>query len=137
MLLDWAWTVSLRVGTDSTTALTMATRHGHGRVKHMAIQYLWAQEVFRSGRANIEKVGTEVNRADLLTKHLARSRMESLLRAMGYRLEPAREPGPTAALVAPSRALTTPPCVEPRPGSGASRTGGDSGDPEGVPAPGP
>ena len=79
--------MGLRVGSDSTTALTMATRHGHGRAKHMQIQYMWVQEIVRSGRAEVSKIGTAANRADLLTKHLPRSRMIDLLRGLGYRLE--------------------------------------------------
>ena len=70
MIRDWSWEVDLCVASDSTTAITMATRHGHGRAKHMAVQYLWSQSIFNSGQARNLKVGTDVNRADLMTKHL-------------------------------------------------------------------
>ena len=57
----------------------------------MSVQYLWAQNVVRDGRVEIRKIGTDSSRAGLLTKHLPRARMESLLRAMGYRFEPPQE----------------------------------------------
>ena len=84
MIRDWDWTLDLVLGSDSTTAITMASRHGHGRAKHMSVQYLWVQEILAREQAKIVKVGTDQNRADLLTKHLPRTRMEALLRALGY-----------------------------------------------------
>ena len=69
----------------------MATRHGHGRAKHMAVQYLWVQQVLEANRAKLTKINTDVNRADLLTKHLPRARMIEHLNRLGYHF-PAGEP---------------------------------------------
>ena len=94
LVRDWDWSLDLVLGSDSTTAITMATRHGHGRAKHMSVQYLWVQEILAREQARVVKVGTDVNRADLMTKHLPRTRMEGLLHALGYHFPGARRPLP-------------------------------------------
>ena len=63
---------------DATAAKAMLSRKGHGRAKHIDRSYLWLQQRVHSGDIQLEKVGTKFNGADLGTKHLDRSQIESL-----------------------------------------------------------
>ncbi len=90
MLADLGITVHLKLGSDSTAAIAMNTRKGLGRAKHIEVQYLWAQEVLQSGKIHLYKLSGDHNRADLLTKHLSRSKMCGFLTALGYTFAPAR-----------------------------------------------
>ena len=56
--------------TDSTAAKGMASRRGHGKVKHLQTCELCLQEVVKGKRIEIQKVGTKFSPADLMTKHL-------------------------------------------------------------------
>ena len=76
--------MSIRVGVDASAGLAIASRRGLGRTKHIQVQYLWVQDVVSRRDVSLVKIGTEVNRSDLLTKGLAAPRMEDLLSKMGY-----------------------------------------------------
>jgi hypothetical protein len=56
---------------DSTAAIAIAARTGLGKAKHIAIQDLWIQGEVKADRVEILKVGTDHNRADLMTKEPA------------------------------------------------------------------
>ena len=85
LLADWVVDVRIVVGTDSSAGLSLTTRFGLGRAKHINTQYLWAQDVVARGEVRVIKVPTEENTADLFTKHLSESRIIDLLRRMGMR----------------------------------------------------
>ena len=48
------------------------------------MQNLWIQEASKVGRFVMKKVGTNVNPADLMTKALAKPKIEQLMSFMGY-----------------------------------------------------
>jgi hypothetical protein len=73
----------VRLYTDSTSAHQIAERRGLGRLKHVELRWLWMQDEFRAGRLEITRVNTLVNPADLMTKHLHRSRLEDLMELIG------------------------------------------------------
>ena len=52
-------------------------------MKHVELRWLWMQDEFRAGRLEIARVNTLVNFADLMTKHLRRSRLEDLMELIG------------------------------------------------------
>ena len=60
----------VRVGTDSSAALGIASRSGLGKLRHLETHTLWVQEKVRVGAFAVRKVAGEVNPADLFTKHL-------------------------------------------------------------------
>jgi hypothetical protein len=66
----------VRVYTDSGSARLMAYRRGPGRMKHIELRQLWLQEQVRSKMFEIEKIPTEQNLADVLTKPLGKERLE-------------------------------------------------------------
>ena len=90
---DWGITVKVVVGTDSTSGLSLATRFGLGRAKHIHTQYLWVQDLVAQGGVRMVKVPTDTNSADLFTKHLAEARMVSLMGSLGFRFPEGSEPG--------------------------------------------
>ena len=84
MLSDWGVTVSISLGMDATAGISMASRQGLGRAKHIHVQYLWAQDVLPRHNITILKVKGTRNRADMFTKHLARGTLEGLQTRLGY-----------------------------------------------------
>ena len=74
----------IRVLTDSTACRGICNRTGIGKVKHMAVQMLWLQDVVRQGAIEMRKVRGEANPADLMTKHLSGAKIEAHLTALGF-----------------------------------------------------
>ena len=74
--------LNLHLGASATMCLV--NRRGLGKAKRVDVQNLWIQEASRSGRFTTRKVGTNVNPADLMTKPLAKPKIEQLMGIMGY-----------------------------------------------------
>ena len=73
------------VYTDSTAAMGVAYRQGlGGKARHIKVQYLWIQESIRDKEFGLFKVGTELNPADILTKHVPSEILMRHTKAMGY-----------------------------------------------------
>jgi hypothetical protein len=71
------------VHADSSAAIGICNRCGIGKVRHLAVAQLWAQDLVRSKACRLFKVlGTE-NPADLMTKPLARSEIDGHLGRLG------------------------------------------------------
>ena len=83
-LADWEIPVSISLGMDATAAISMQNREGLGKAKHIHVQYLWAQAALVPWEISLTKMKTTANRADLLTKHLARTTVETLVRRLNY-----------------------------------------------------
>ena len=63
-------TLGVRMHCDSSSALQSASRHGMGKLRHVAVRHLWIQEELESGRVEaVKEKGTE-NGADIGTKLL-------------------------------------------------------------------
>ncbi len=83
---DLGLEVKIQVNTDSSAARSMPSRRGAGRVRHVEVRELWAQQRVRSGELSIVKVRGEHNVADGVTKHVERSKMEMLMEKCGFAL---------------------------------------------------
>jgi hypothetical protein len=71
------------VHADSSAAIGICNRCGIGKVRHLAVAQLWAQDLVRSKVCRLFKVlGTE-NPADLMTKPLARTEIDGHLGRLG------------------------------------------------------
>ena len=57
----------------------MAFRMGLGRARHMETRFLWIQAAVRDKKFVVEKIHTEVNTADLGTKHVDVKTLNRLL----------------------------------------------------------
>ena len=58
---DLVTVVTIRLYIDSSAALSIISRTGLGKAKHIEIQHLWLQEAVRSGKLAVEKISTETN----------------------------------------------------------------------------
>jgi hypothetical protein len=67
---DFGMTFHAKVSSDSSAAIGMVNRTGAGKLRHIRVQYLWIQDVVRSGQLGLDKVPGADNPADLLTKHV-------------------------------------------------------------------
>jgi hypothetical protein len=75
--------LSPEVHADSSAAIGICNRSGIGKVRHLAVAQLWAQDLVRSKACRLFKVlGTE-NPADLMTKPLARTEVDGHLQRLG------------------------------------------------------
>ena len=71
---------------DASAIMCPANRRGVGKAKHVDMQNLRIQDTCKSGRFATRKVGTNANPADLMTKPLAKPKIELLVSIMGYEL---------------------------------------------------
>jgi len=51
-------------------------RRGAGKVRHVEVNQLWAQDTVAEGNIDINKVSADSNRADFPAKHLDRSKLK-------------------------------------------------------------
>ncbi len=77
MLDDYGLAAAACVRTDSSAALGIVKRTGLGKTRHIQVQYLWIQEKVANKEMEVQKVASDINPADMLTKHL---RQELILR---------------------------------------------------------
>jgi hypothetical protein len=75
--------MDLKLWVDSTAADSIVSRIGLGRVRHMEVKYLWAQEAHQNGRFKVGKVAGERNPADVLTKPKSVADMNNKLSTVG------------------------------------------------------
>ena len=78
---------SVRLWQDSSAAIGMASRTGIGKVRHMETRFLWLQELVKSGRVVLKKIGGESNPADVLTKPKSHDEMAKVTEAVGVKLK--------------------------------------------------
>jgi hypothetical protein len=80
-----------KVHSDSTAAIGIAYRRGlGGKTRHVRVQYLWIQEAIANRDIGIDKVGTQDNPADVLTKFVGAELMNKHCNKMGVRFPEAR-----------------------------------------------
>ncbi|CAE8591534.1 unnamed protein product, partial [Polarella glacialis] len=68
---------------DSSSARAVTMRRGVGKMKHLKIKQLWLHQAVRDRKLVVEKINTEVNPADLLTKCLPATRHAYLCEMLG------------------------------------------------------
>ena len=83
MMADWGVKLSVNVATDASAGISIGSRRGLGKVKHIDTCYLWVQEVVEQQRIRLKKVGTQDMLADLMTKPLDGQTATKLLGRMG------------------------------------------------------
>ena len=75
-------TVNLAIHTDASACKGMLLRHGAGKVKHLSVKQLWAQECVKMYNVDVKKVPREENPSDVLTHSVSRPTMEKQLSRM-------------------------------------------------------
>ena len=71
------------IRTDASAAIGIASRIGIGKVRHIEVSQLWVQEKVSEGRISVEKVGTNHNLADALTKYVDKDKLEHHIKHAG------------------------------------------------------
>ena len=69
-----------RIWVDSSTARAIVSRLVLGKVQHMEVRYMWAQESHRAKRLEVRKSAGQHDPADVLTKALSAGDMVEKLR---------------------------------------------------------
>ena len=82
--------MEVQINTDSSAARSSASRRGAGRVRHIEVWELWAQDRVAKGEREIKKVQGEENVADGLTKHVERAKMDYYMKECGFVLRSGR-----------------------------------------------
>ena len=72
-----------RVWADSSAALAVVKRQGAGKLRHINISLLWAQEQEKLKKLVYEKVPGQDNPADLFTKGVGREKLQQFAWASG------------------------------------------------------
>ena len=67
---EWGCPVRGRVYADSTAALAIAKRKGCGKLRHINVELLWAQEKKAQDVVDFRKVEGKINPADMMTKYI-------------------------------------------------------------------
>ena len=78
-------TVNLVLRTDASACKGMLLRHGTGKVKHLSVKQLWAQECVRAYDVTIQRVPREKNPSDVLTHSVSHPTMEKQLERLNVR----------------------------------------------------
>jgi hypothetical protein len=79
MAEDLGFSLGCAIGSDASASISLTSRIGHGKTKHIHRNFLWIQQRVREGLITIFKVGTADNPSDLGTKHLSQQVMQHLL----------------------------------------------------------
>lgn len=77
--------IKIKIHSDSSAARGIVQRQGPGRLRQLRIKEFWIQEFVRNSGAEICKIGTKENWADIGTKALTKARAEKLLSMMHVR----------------------------------------------------
>ena len=78
-------TVKLILCTDASACKGMLLRHGTGKVEHLSVKRLWAQECVRAYDVTIQRVPREQNPSDVLTHSVSHPTMETQMEKLNVR----------------------------------------------------
>ena len=84
---DLGYSMKIRLWVDSTAAKAIVSRIGLGKIRHMEVKYVWAQEAHKIGRFEVRKVHGTRNPSDINTKPKTASEMADLLEKAGSWLD--------------------------------------------------
>ena len=87
LLKDWGIKVGVQIYMDATAGISLGSRRGLGRAKHIDTLFLWVQEYVTKGKIKIGKKHTSEMLADFLTKSVPENVIIKALNEMGYKYE--------------------------------------------------
>ena len=77
--------VNLVLRTDASACKGMLLRHGTGKVKHLSVKQLWAQECVRAYDVTIQRIPREQNPSDVLTHSVSHPTMATQMERLNVR----------------------------------------------------
>ena len=84
MAKEFGYTMPITVQIDASATEAMMQRRGLGKMRHLEVQDLWAQEAIQAGRFQIQRIASGDNTSDLGTKPLNRECLEKCVSRMGF-----------------------------------------------------
>ena len=106
MLEDVGLHFKLKLNLDASAAKGIAHRRGLGKLRHIAVHFLWIQERVASGDIKVSKVWGGINPADLLTKYLDRKLITQHMSTFGVEYLDGRAAGaPSVACLTRARTV--------------------------------
>ena len=90
LFADMGLKVSIQMHLDSAAAKGIIERKGLSKVRHIDVNVLWLQETCARKLIPLNKVPGETNPADLMTKHLAKDKIDQNVRRMRLEFEQGR-----------------------------------------------
>lgn len=84
LLQDWQISCPVVIALDASAGISIGSRRGLGRVKHLETCFLWVQDLVDRKRLRLKKVSTTEMLADAMMKPLDCGRLTALLTAMGF-----------------------------------------------------
>jgi hypothetical protein len=88
---DFGLEVEIQVIRDPSSARSISCRRGAGRLRHVEVRDMWAQERACGGELSVVKVCGLDNVSDGLTKHVERNKMEMYMESCGFALREGRQ----------------------------------------------
>ena len=82
--------LGLHLRSDATAAIGICRRRGLGKVRHLSTADLWIQEKLKDEAFVLTKISGPENPADLLTKHVERPVLRTLLPKLSLVFESGR-----------------------------------------------
>ena len=76
MFKDFGIDLSVSINTDASAARSIGMRKGLGRMRHIEVHQLWVQDRVASGSLVLNKVSTDENLSDVLTKYVDRKLLD-------------------------------------------------------------
>ena len=87
---DLGFDFKIRVHSDATAAIGICRRRGLGKVRHLDVSDLWAQDKIRTKAVELVKVLGAVNPADIMTKYTNADTLNKMLDLMGMKFATGR-----------------------------------------------
>ena len=84
MARDLGVELKIVVHTDANACKGICGRQGSGKLRHMAVSFLWLQDVVKEKRLRLVKVDGSDNPADAMTKYLAKRELDKCTELMGF-----------------------------------------------------
>ena len=81
---DWGIKIKNKVNMDASAGISMGSRRGLGKIKHVDTQYHCVQECVTQRNFKIKKVGTNDMVADVLTKPVPEAMMNKAFLGMNF-----------------------------------------------------
>ena len=88
--------LDVEIFTDASAAKGIAHRRGLGKLRHIAVHFLWVQERVACGDIRVSKVWGGINPADILTKYIDRKLLTQHMSTFGVEYLEGRAAGALA-----------------------------------------
>ena len=83
MSTDCGLNMKLQIRADATAGMGIAQRRGLGKIRHLHTQFLWVQQVYSQGRAEIKKEPRATNQADMMTHYSDSNTVKKFMQSIG------------------------------------------------------